>query len=169
MTPYSVEREMYPEVQSWLRNLLHRIYGNAIVADTSQQRLSQVIHRLGLGEKLSSDWGTWDIKVDILGVVSKGEQSRLVFVECKIAPITLQHLCQLLGYCRVAEPEYAYIVSPRGMARSLERLLKIFRREDILTYGSSPQNISKRICIVRWNPYAKLPDPASVFPSGYPI
>ncbi len=170
MSGYLSEREMYPEVCAWLENLLKRNYDNAYVLDTSRQKLSQVIQRLGLGERLSRDWGTWDIKVDILGIATTTKGTlRIVFVECKIAPITLQHLCQLLGYCRVADPEYAYLLSPKGMTASLERLLRVFRREDILAYGSSQQKLNKRICIAQWNSLTNLPDPASVFPSGYLI
>lgn len=80
------------------------------------------------------------------GIVKTQASVRLAFVECKIGPITLRDLGQLLGYSLVANPEWSYLVSPAGLSECLNRLLVTYGRQDILNYGKN-----RHMRLATWN------------------
>ncbi|MFQ3611484.1 MAG: hypothetical protein SNJ72_08325 [Fimbriimonadales bacterium] len=164
------EREIYPDIQAWLLQLLQHRYANAQVYNPASLRLSKLISQTGLSEKMPSHWTSWDIKVDIVGIATdKKGQTHLAFVECKVVPISLAHLGQLLGYCRVAQPDYAFLVSPKGVSSALQRLLEVFHREDILQYQTDKSGKIRNICIARWDEQRRTIASESILPRGYVI
>ena len=64
---------------------------------------------------------TLEIPADVTGaalVVTRQHHLalRLAIVEVKVRPINLRDLSQAIGYAKVAQPDYAFLVSPNGWA-----------------------------------------------------
>ncbi len=164
------ESEMYPAVRDWLEQFLKQRYEQVQVYAPSSLSLSRLVKQIGLGVKLPNHWVSWDIKVDVMGVATdKKGQPHLAFVECKVVPLSIGHLGQLLGYCRVAQPDYAFLVSPKGLSSALLRLLEVFQREDILEYQTDKRTTIRRVCIARWDIQGRTIASDSIFPRGYVI
>lgn len=70
------------------------------------------------------------IKPDVVGFLEK--QKALAFIEAKITPLDLKCLGQLMGYCFVAQPLEAILISTKKPSLSLIKVLKA--RPDLLTY-----------------------------------
>lgn len=167
--PYARESLMYPDVLTWLRQFLEERYprGKVYVADTSQQPLyrflrQQVDTSLIATSLLPADWQSWDIRVNIAGLVIHRRSLKLAIVECKIRPITLTHMSQLLGYSRVVQPDYAFLLSPTGATSPLQKLLRTYNRQDILNYRATPGSQPRSLIIARWDAASKTPDRSAI-------
>lgn len=160
--PYSSERKMYPEVITWLSQLLRDTHrkSNVEVYDTSGISLSYFIKDKNL-ESHFSDYLSYDIYVDITGVIRTKSKTLLSFVECKLTPISLRDVSQILGYSLVAKPFYSLILSPAGIGNAVHYLFKVYNRYDILNYDNG-----KRIRVVKWNPQKKEADLSTLLPPG---
>ena len=141
------ESEMYAPTRDWLRRILvPRFRGYRVVAqDTSGVALYRWIEQQKLQEYFP-EYLAYDIRVDVTAVAAGKTQAELSFVECKLKPISLRDLSQLLGYCRVAQPVSAWIISPTGISTHLSYLLETYRRTDILEYGPN-----RLIRVATWN------------------
>jgi hypothetical protein len=166
---YTTEAEMYPQVRAWLTGHLGRRFPRARVdvRDTHSLDLSRYVSRFALQDYFTDDaWRTYDIKVDITGFVSSPRITDIVFVECKNRPIALRDLAQLLGYCRIARPLLAFLISPQGPGDTLRTLILRHDRADVLEYlwpkGSTPL----RILLGVWDGAASSVDFASILPPG---
>jgi hypothetical protein len=159
---YRNEREMYPYVCSWLKSVLSKKYTNAkvIVEDTSKKVLSRWLydHAFHIYFK---QYQSFEIEVDVTGIAITGKEAHIAFVECKLNKITLRDLSQLLGYSKVALPSLSIILSPNGLSDSMNFLLNIFRRYDILCY-----NKDKYIIVGRWDCSKNEPDIPSLIPKN---
>ena len=159
---YRNEREMYPYVKSWLERILKDRFKKATiaVADTSRKVLSKWLFEQGY-HKYFNEYQTYEIEVDITGIVIRAEKAELIFVECKPRRITLKDISQILGYSKVANPYLSFITSPQGISDSVNLLLNVFRRNDILYY--TPERF---IIIGRWDEERRELDLSSVIPRG---
>ena len=159
---YAEEKDMYPHVRAWLDRVLKSKFKDAKVrvGDTSKKVLSRWLFEHEY-HKLFPEYSTYEIEVDVTGVIEKESSASLAFVECKLKKITLRDLSQLLGYSKVANPVISLIVSPAGVSDSLNLLFNVNRREDILTYNSG-----SKILIGRWDAPKKELDPSSTIPKG---
>ena len=95
-----------------------------------------------------------------------GRETRLHFVECKLSPLSLAHLSQLLGYCRVALPTEAWLLSPDGVGSALSSLVTAYARRDALEYEWPERRKPRHIAVARWNADSRSPDPAGALPTG---
>lgn len=159
---YGSEKEMYPDVVSWLNVYLRHRYpqANSKSYDTSRENLCDFIRRHKL-EEYFSEAETYVIKVDIAGVIQYKQKCLLAFVECKTKPISLRDISQLIGYSRVVRPVFSIIVSPGGISSPINKLINIYRRYDILTYENS-----HRIRVARWDKNTKDIDLSTLLPHG---
>lgn len=161
------EKSLYPAVCQWLEKWLARRYDSISTLDTSDRKLSQIVPELGISKMLPEHWVSWDIRVDVLGIGYDRHTPQkivLAFVECKMKPISLLHLGQLLGYCRVAKPAHAFLISPAGISSSLIKLLDVYRRESILEYDDGEK--VRKICLARWDVNSQSIVPDSILPRG---
>jgi len=165
MAPYRNEKEMYPDVKDWLRNVLQSQHKRTKIRvwDSSSTKLTRIIEDNNLSE-FYPDYHSFDISVDVVGVVMKKAAPDLVFVECKLQPITLRDLGQLLGYCRVARPAKALLISPAYISQGIHYLLKTYDRTEVLEYGDN-----QSILIARWDEAKRDIDISSILPSGWHV
>lgn len=161
---YDSEKDMYPPVATWLENFLtgrfkrHQI----IVNQTPQTKLYRWLETRGFAEYFP-DYLTYDIKVDIVGLACYNTNARLFLVECKLNRISLKDVSQLLGYSRVAQPHFAIILSPAGISRPLDYLLRQYGRFDVLNYGEEER---KRLRIAQWDDVRETISVESLLPPG---
>ena len=150
---YNTEKEMYPDVASWLYDFLKSRYrkSKVITLDSSQRSLSRIITDNGLSEYAPPEWISWDIKVDVVGFSILKKSFKLAFVECKNSHMSLRDLSQLIGYSRIALPEHSFLISPQGPSDSLSTLIKTFNRIDVLRYLYPKATLASGIVVAKWN------------------
>jgi hypothetical protein len=165
---YSKEREMYPDVAEWLQNYLSQRHKRRVVRTQvcATQRLNKVLHALGVQPLLPQEYQSWDVQVDVVGLVLSSTHAELVLVECKNKPITLGHLSQMIGYCRVVKPIFGLVLSPVGVSPALRNLIQVFGRSDILVYDSPKNRAARRVALAQWDSRSKSLVPSSVIPTG---
>ena len=153
---YKSEREMYPDVCRWLKDFLTNRYRNANidVRDLSHTPLSRFLRTYKKG-KFPGEWVTWDIRVDVVGFVHHLDHTSLAFVECKNTNLTLAHLSQLLGYSRIAQPLYSFLISPEGLSPTLVSLLREYQRHDVLEYHWEKGKKPRRVIVAQWDGVAR--------------
>lgn len=141
------ESQLYEPVRHWLEtSIKHRFRQCDVRAyNTSRIKVSSLIANLGL-QSAFPESGVWDIQADITALVT-GKKNHIAFVECKMGNITLRDVGQLLGYCRVARPVAALLLSPKPVTDNLRNLLVVYGRYDILEYDRD----ENRIMIVQWD------------------
>lgn len=156
------ESVLYPQVASWLSSYLHGRYPRASVAafDTHAVDLAGFLRKEGIHHYFK-DCEAYEIQVDVTGIVRTGETIRLAFVECKVGPITLRDVGQLLGYSLVARPEWSYLLSPLGLSDRLNTLLVTFGRHGVLNYGKD-----RAIRLASWNIGRREVDLSTLVPRG---
>ena len=88
------------------------------------------------------------IEIDVLGIVIWKDRAELYLVEAKKTALNLQNLGQLLIYCKLCNPEEAYLLSSAGLG-GLKKVLNNLGREDLLDYGSGMR--IKKINVARWD------------------
>jgi len=156
------ETALYPEVASWLIRHLRGRHPRATVhaQDTHSMDLSTFLRRQNIHSQFK-DYDAYEIQVDVTGIVQSTDGIRLAFVECKVGPITLRDVGQLLGYSLVARPEWSYLLSPAGASDRLNTLLVTFGRQDILNYSKG-----HAIRLASWNVGRKEVDLSSLIPRG---
>lgn len=153
---------MYPDVCAWFKKGLEKRFRSAkvCVEDTSKKVLSKWLVDRGF-HNFFSNYQTYEIEVDVTGIVMNSDEAHLGLVECKFGRITLRDLSQLLGYSKVALPLYSVILSPKGISRSLNLLFNIARRDDVLYYSSN-----RHIIIGKWDERRQDIDLSSITPKG---
>ena len=115
------EQQLYAPMCTYLtQDLEERYKQNVIVHDTSAFYLDKFIVQHGL-EKEFEFCENFKIKPDIVGFLR--DTKELIFVEVKDEELTIQSIGQLLGYCLVAQPKEAVLVSPKEPTIALKLLL----------------------------------------------
>lgn len=160
--PLRSEKEMYPLVVLWFQSTIQQRHkrSKVTVYDTSRTALSRFLERIGLSD-VFPDCATYEIRVDVTAIIQSPKSARLAFVECKLSPIALRDIAQLLGYSVVAEPLYSIIVSPSGITSAVQQLLTVYQRFDILEYARG-----RRITVATWNQERGEVLASSVLPPG---
>lgn len=165
---YNAEKEMYPGVVEWLKRFLTQKFRKAeiLAADTSRVALNNFIARENLQSFFAPEWITYDLHVDVTGIVIVKQRAHLVFVECKLASLTLANVSQLLGYSRIALPLYSFLISPVGYNDSVISLIKTYSRGDILEYFWEKGKTARSLMLATWNESANQIEPSTLLPSN---
>lgn len=155
-----LEIELYKPMCSWLEQYLNDKYKGyeIFVVDSHAERLDKVLRRYGIVKEQANGV---DIQIDVLGIALRGEKNKLFFVEAKKARLTLRDLGQLWSYCKLIDPEEAFLLSPDGLG-SLDKLLNIFQREDLLDFGNGKK--IKKMQVAKWDIIKKTIDFATLCP-----
>lgn len=154
------EELLYPEIEAWCRQYLKDHYKGCEVLTTHKtSRVSLDAYLKTLNIEIKEAIGL-SIKIDIVGVLRKGNDIKLAFVEVKNDPLTLKDLGQLWGYTQLINPVESFLVSPKGLG-SLDYLLNVLQREDLLVYGNKKERMMK---ICKWDTKRKTIDYFSLLP-----
>ncbi|MDR3048818.1 MAG: hypothetical protein LBV16_03125 [Elusimicrobiota bacterium] len=160
MTNKINEKVLYEPIKKWLKKYLEYHYksNEVIVVDSHSQRLDKVL----LQNKIKCDVAIGiDIQIDVLGISKKDDKYKLFFVEAKATRLTLRDLGQLWAYVKLINPEEAFLITSESFG-SLDKILKIFKREDMLDFGDGKK--IKKIQVLLWDLKNNLPDLSSKIP-----
>jgi hypothetical protein len=129
------EERLYKPILSWLKDFLKNKNPRAkiYVSDVHSVNLSDFLEKTEF-KKFFPEYSAYKIKIDLIGIVKTSDKCLLIFIEVKDAQLNLMHLSQLLGYCKIVRPMYAFLISPKGISKPLNNLLVHFKRLDILEY-----------------------------------
>lgn len=158
---------MYPFVTDWLRSFLKERYPKAVniwAEDTSRTSVAQFLRHYNLLDFVL--WGAMlEIPADVTGaalIKARDKQTvKLAIVEVKIDVISLRDFSQILGYAKIVLPDHAFIISPKGWTPSLHRLVRDFKRVDILEYAPG-----KSIVVAKWDYLSNSVRPGDVLVHG---
>ncbi|MDR3243514.1 MAG: hypothetical protein LBT79_02065 [Elusimicrobiota bacterium] len=160
MTNKINEKSLYEPIKKWLQKYLEDHYksGEVVVINSHSQGLDKVL----LQNDIQCDVAIGiDIQIDVLGIVKKADKYKLFFVEAKAARLTLRDLGQLWAYVKLINPEEAFLITSENFG-SLDKILKVFKREDMLDFGDGKQ--IKKIQVLLWDLKNNLPDLSSKIP-----
>ena len=155
-----LEFELYEPMCSWLEQYLKDNYKGyeIIVADTHSERLDKALEKFDVVNEQANGV---DIQIDVLGIARKGKATKLFFIEAKKTKLTLRDLGQLWAYCKLVDPEDAWLLTSSDLG-SLRKLLLGFNREDLLDFGNGKR--IKKMKVGVWDVKKKMPDSSKLFP-----
>ena len=154
------EFELYPPMQQWLQQYLIDKYKgyDIITVDAHAERLDRVLVKYGITNEIATGV---DIQIDILGIARKNEIVKLFFIEAKKTNLNLRDLGQLWSYCKLIDPEEAFLMSSAELG-GLNKILKTFKREDLLDFGDGKK--MKKMKVAVWNLSSNSPDLSNMIP-----
>jgi hypothetical protein len=154
------EFELYLPMKNWLQGYLEDKYKGykIITVDAHSKRLDRVLAEYDIVNELAVGI---DIQIDVLGIAKRGNTTKLFFIEAKKTNLTLKDLGQLWSYCKLINPEEAFLMTSAGLG-ILNKLLNIFKREDLLDYGSG--KFIKKMKISTWNLVSETPNLSTMIP-----
>ena len=128
-----LEEELYEPMRIWLEQYVKDKYKtyDVIAIDAHAERLDRVLARYNVIKEMANGI---DIQIDVLAIAKMRNQVKLFFIEAKKTRLTLRDLGQLWAYCKLVDPDEAFLLSSTGLG-SLNKLLNAFRREDLLDFG----------------------------------
>lgn len=154
------EFDLYEPMRKWLEIYLHDKYKSAeiIVVDSHNKRLDRVLRKYNITHDIAVGV---DIQIDVLGIVKEGIELKLFFIEAKKTSLTLRDLGQLWVYCKLIDPEEAFLMTSADLG-SLNKLLHVYKREDLLDFGDGKR--IKKMKVAIWNVQTNSPDELSMVP-----
>lgn len=155
-----LENELYEPMRCWLEQYLKDKYKGykIITVDTSQERLDRALAKYDIVIEMANGV---DIQIDVLGIARKKTEIKLFFIEAKKTKLTLRDLGQLWAYCKLVNPEEAFLLSSAGLG-SLNKLINSFRREDLLDFGEGKK--IKKMKVGKWDAPKNTVDLHSLVP-----
>lgn len=154
------EEELYKPMSIWLKQYVEDKYKSyrVISLDTHSEKLDSVLSKQGI--VINQAIGI-DIKIDVLAIAKKRNKTKLFFIEAKKNPLTLKDLGQLWAYCKLIDPEEAFLMSSGGIG-SLNKVLKTYLREDLLDFGKDEK--IKKMTVAKWDIKSDSPDMINKIP-----
>ena len=155
-----VEEELYEPMRVWLEQYVRDKYKryDVISVDSHAERLDRVLAKYGVIKEMANGV---DIQIDVLAIAKKNNDVKIFFIEAKKTRLTLRDLGQLWAYCKLVDPDEAFLFSSAGLG-SLNKLLNAFRREDLLDFGDGKK--IKKMIVGKWDVTKNTVDYNSVVP-----
>jgi len=155
-----LEWELYEPMCEWLDQYLKDNYKGyeIVVADSHSERLDKALEKYGVVKEQANGV---DIQIDVLGIARKKNDVKLFFIEAKKTKLTLRDLGQLWAYCKLIDPEEAWLLTSSDLG-TLRKLLLSFNREDLLDFGDGKKIKKMRVGI--WDVKKRIPDFKSIVP-----
>lgn len=155
-----LEEELYEPMRIWLEQYLTDKYkGHEIIAaDTHSERLDRALAKYDIVNEMANGV---DIQIDVLGIARKKDKVKIFFIEAKKTKLTLRDLGQLWAYCKLVDPEEAFLLTSADLG-SLRKLLVSFKREDLLDFGDGKR--IKKMRVGRWDVTKNAPELSSLIP-----
>ncbi len=126
------EIDLYAPLSVWLKEYLLATYDEPTeVLDVSATNLNLMIRQSEESLSAFEFCHNYHISPDVVGFMVKSKS--LAFIEAKITALNMANVGQLLGYCMVAQPKEAILVSTLQPAISLIRSIQA--NPAILDYG----------------------------------
>lgn len=147
MMPIMLEEELYEPMRIWLEQYIKDKYKkyDVITVDSHAERLDRVLSKYGIIKEMANGV---DIQIDVLGIAKRNTDIKLFFIEAKKTKLTLRDLGQLWAYCKLVDPDEAFLLTSDDLG-SLNKLLNSFRREDLLDFGDGKK--IKKMIVGKWN------------------
>lgn len=144
----------------WLEQYVKDKYKtyDVIAVDAHAERLDRVLARYNVIKEMANGI---DIQIDVLAIAKMRNQVKLFFIEAKKTRLTLRDLGQLWAYCKLVDPDEAFLLSSTGLG-SLNKLLNAFRREDLLDFGDGKK--IKKMRVGKWDVIKSIVDYNSLVP-----
>ena len=154
------EEDLYEPMRSWLEQYVKDKYKkyNVIAVDAHAERLDRVLKKYAAENEMAIGV---DIQIDVLAIAKKGTDKKLFFIEAKKTRLTLRDLGQLWAYCKLIDPDEAFLLTS-GELGSLNKLLNAFRREDLLDFGDGSR--IKKMKVGKWDVAKNTVDYNSLIP-----
>lgn len=141
------EEELYEPMRKWLEQYLEDNYKGYTIytVDSHSERLDRVLKRYDIENQLANGV---DIQIDVLGIVKKEHNYKLFFIEAKKTSLTIRDLGQLWAYCKLINPEEAFLLTSADLG-GLNKILRAFKREDLLDFGD--RKTIKKMKVGKWD------------------
>lgn len=154
------EFELYEPMCKWLKNYLTDKYKHSevITVDAHSERLDKVLQQYGIVNDTATGV---DIQIDVLGIVKSNKSVKLFFIEAKKTSLTLRDLGQLWAYCKLIDPDEAFLMTSADLG-TLNKLLNTFKREDLLDFGDGKH--IKKMKVAVWNLTTNTPEASTMVP-----
>ena len=154
------EFDLYQPMCQWLEVYLKDKFPSfeVIVVDAHSERLDRVLRRFGIIYDVATGI---DIQIDVLGIVKNAKGFKLYFIEAKIKSLTLRDLGQLWAYCKLIDPEEAFLMTSADLG-SLNKILNVYRRDDLLDFGDGKR--IKKMKVAVWNITKNAPESSTMIP-----
>lgn len=160
------ETDLYAGMCKWLKEYLDDKYRSqkceVFVVDCHAVNLDSVLQQYGIINYYPQTVGL-RIEIDVLGMVIWQNKAEIFFIEAKNTPLTLHNLGQILVYCKLCNPEEAFLLSSKGLG-SLNKVLNLLKREDLLDFGSGKR--IKKIRVAKWDADRNTVDYHSIVPKS---
>lgn len=155
-----LEEELYEPMCLWLDSYMKDNYKGfeIITTDCHSERLDRVLAKYDIIKEQANGV---DIQIDVLGIARKKDKVKLIFIEAKKTKLTLRDLGQLWSYCKLVDPDEAFLLTSADLG-SLKKLVGGFKREDLLDFGDGKH--MKKMIIGKWNVSRNAPDLSSFLP-----
>ena len=160
MNNVKLEEELYEPMRVWLERYVKDKYKSYEVysIDAHAERLDRVLAKYDIVNEMANGV---DIQIDVLAIARKNKDVKLFFIEAKKTQLTLRDLGQLWAYCKLVDPDEAFLMSSAGFG-SLSKLLNAFRRDDLLDFGDGKK--IKKMRVATWDLRTNAPDMMSMVP-----
>lgn len=154
------EFDLYEPMRIWLDNYLKDKYKTSeiITIDSHSERLDRVLRKHGIVYDVATGL---DIQIDVLGIVKKNGTFKLFFIEAKMTSLTIRDLGQLWTYCKLINPEEAFLFTSADFG-GLNKIFNVYKREDLLDFGDGKR--IKKMKIAVWNIKSNSPDFSTMIP-----
>lgn len=154
------EEDLYEPMRIWLEQYVKDKYKkyNVIAVDAHAERLDRVLEKYNVKNEMAIGV---DIQIDVLAIAKKGADKKLFFIEAKKTRLTLRDLGQLWAYCKLIDPDEAFLLTS-GELGSLNKLLNASRREDLLDFGDGSK--IKKMRVGKWDVVKNTLDYNSLIP-----
>lgn len=154
------EEDLYEPMRLWLEQYVKDKYKQyeVISVDSHAYRLDHVLAKYNVIIDMANGV---DIQIDVLAIAKRRQAVKLFFIEAKKTKLTLRDLGQLWAYCKLIDPDEAFLFSSEGFG-SLSKLLKSFNREDLLDFGDGKH--IKKMQVGIWDVQTRSPDFSSLIP-----
>lgn len=155
-----LEEELYEPMRVWLEQYVKDKYKSfdVVSIDAHAERLDRVLAKYSVVREMANGI---DIQIDVLAIAKRDADIKLFFIEAKKTRLTLRDLGQLWAYCKLVDPDEAFLLSSENLG-SLNKLLNGFRREDLLDFGNG--KIIKKMRVGKWDVIKNTIDYNSLIP-----
>lgn len=160
MSNVRLEEELYEPMRLWLEQYVKDKYKKyeVVAIDAHTERLDRVLAKYNIINEMANGVA---IQIDVLAIARKNADVKIFFIEAKKTQLTLRDLGQLWAYCKLVDPDEAFLLSSGGLG-GLNKLLNAFRRDDLLNFGDGKK--IKKMKVAKWDIRTNAPDMMSMVP-----